>query len=470
MSIGPVRDPITTALPPVTGLHEPEPDDPLAGRFLLHINLVFVAALVANTLGFFVAILLARALGPEGRGNAALYQAAVSLGFAFLNLGVSSAAFYYVARREFSLRQAAQAGLSVSLFAAGVSAIGVAITAVFFGGELEGRGLPIGLVIFTIPAVIQLRLAEGLLRAEGRFTAMNVLELALPLSMLCCLGGVEVTSGLTVSGAIWAWSLAYLPPLLLAYVLLGREAWPRAVAPLSLLAKTIRFGAQGQFTALIQLLNYRLDVFLILVFVNTSGVGLYTVASSQTEGLWIIANSVAIVLLTSITPADDAQAADATPVACRNTMLVTAAGAIGAALIAWLWIPVVFGNAYRDSVLPYLLLLPGTVAIAGSKILGSYVFSRGRPIINAWIALATLLATIPTDIVFIRLFGVPGAALGTTLGYCLTLALSAYAYHALSGRPVLPALLPQREDVGLYTGALRSGIRRLRRGSVRSNA
>jgi O-antigen/teichoic acid export membrane protein len=463
MSLGPVHDPIATALPPGSGLPEPEPEHPLAGRFLLHINLVFVAALVSNTLGFFVAILLARALGPEGRGTAALYQAAVSLGFAFLNLGVSAAAFYYVARQEMSLRQAAQAGLSVSLLAAAVSAIGVAVTALFFEGRLEGRDLPYGLVIITIPAVIQLRLAEGLLRAHGRFTAMNVLELALPLSILCCLGGVELTSGLTVSSAVWAWSLAYLPPLVLAYAVLGREAWPRALAPLSLLAKTVRFGGQGQITALIQLLNYRLDVFLILVFVNTSGVGLYTVASSQTEGLWIIANSVAIVLLTSITPADDARAADATPAVCRNTMLVTALGAAGAALIAWLWIPVVFGEAYRDSVLPYLLLLPGTVAIAGAKILGSYVFSRGRPIINAWIALATLLATIPTDIIFIHLFGVPGAALGTTLGYCLTLALSAYAYRALSGRPVLPALLPQREDVALYRGALRAAARRLRR-------
>ncbi|HXH22673.1 MAG TPA: oligosaccharide flippase family protein [Dehalococcoidia bacterium] len=463
MSLGPVRDSTTTALPPVTGLPEPEPEHPLAGRFLLHINLVFVAALASNTLGFFVAILLARALGPEGRGTAALYQAAVSLGFAFLNLGVSAAGFYYVARNEFSLRQATEAGFSISLFAAGVSAVGVGVTALFFDGQVEGRDIPYALVIPTIPAVIQLRLAEGLLRAGGRFTAMNVLELALPLSMLSCLGAVELASGLTVSSAVWAWSLAYLPPLLLAYALLGPRSWPRRLASLSLLVKAVKFGGQGQITNLIQLLNYRLDVFLILVFVNTGGVGLYTVASSQTEGLWIIANSVAIVLLTSITPADDARAADATPVVCRNTMLVTGVGAAGAALIAWLWIPVVFGEAYRESVLPYLLLLPGTVAIAGAKILGSYVFSRGRPIINAWIALATLLATIPTDIVLIHLFGVPGAALGTTLGYFLTLALSALAYRALSGRPILPALLPQPQDAALYGNAARAALRRLRR-------
>jgi O-antigen/teichoic acid export membrane protein len=179
--------------------------------------------------------------------------------------------------------------------------------------------------------------------------------------------------------------------------------------------------------------------------------------------LWIIANSVAIVLLTNITAGDDENAAGLTPVVCRNTMLVTGVAAAGAALIAGLWIPVVFGGDYQDSVLPYLFLLPGTVAISGSKILAAYVFSRGKLIINAWIALATLIATIPTDIVLIHLFGVPGAAIGTTLGYFLTLALTALAYRSLSGRPVREALLPHGADTAYYVDGLRSLLRRLPR-------
>lgn len=444
----------------------PTASSPLPRRFLFNINFVFVATLVSNTIGFFVVILLARALGPEGRGVTALYQAAVSLGFALLHLGIGGAAFYFVARRELSERQAMEAGLSISLFAALVSSAGVAVTALLFEQQLEGRDMPYGLAILTIPAVIQIRLVDGLLRAQGRFGAVNAVEVALPVSMLLCLGATELLAGLTVYRAVWAWSLSFLPPLLLGYALLGPASWPRAPAPLSLLVKTVRFGGQGQLTNLIQLFNNRLDVFLILVLVNTTGVGLYTVASSQTEGLWIIANSVAIVLLTNITSGDAANAARVTPIVCRNTLLVTAAGAAGAALIAGLWIPVVFGRAYSDAVAPYLLLLPGTVALSGTKILAAYVFSRGRPIINAWIALATLVATIPTDIVLISLFGVPGAAAGTSLGYGLSLALSAIAYRRLSGNPVLEALLPRRSDVALYLDAARSLLRRLRRSSA----
>ncbi|MPZ50523.1 MAG: oligosaccharide flippase family protein [Dehalococcoidia bacterium] len=431
------------------------------GGFLFNINFVFVTTLVSNTAGFFVAILLARALGPDGRGVTALYQAAVSLGYAFLSLGVGSAAFYFVARREISGRQAMEAGLSITLASAIISAIAVLIATVFFGDQLADKPMPFWLAIITVPAVIQLRLLESLLRAEGRFGAMNALELSLPLTMLLVLGGVELAVGLTVPRAVWAWSLAFLPSWLFGYLLVGTSFWPRGLAPLSLLLKSLRFGGQGQLANLIQLLNYRLDAFLILIFVNTAGVGLYSVATSQTEGLWIIANSVAIVLLTNITSGDADNAARVTPVVCRNTLLVTAAGALGAAFLAPIFISITFGTDYEGAVAPYLWLLPGTVALSGAKILAAYVFSRGRPIINAWIALATLIITIPTDILLIHLFGVTGAAMGASFGYCLSLVLTAIAYQRLSGNSILEALLPRPSDVVLYLDGLRSLLSRL---------
>ena len=434
----------------------PSEAEQLPRRFLFNINFVFVSALTSNTIGFFVVILLARSLGPDGRGETVLYQAAVSLGFAFLSLGIGSAAFYFVRRGEVEGRQAVEAGLNVSLLAAAIAAVAVLITAVFFDAQLADRHIPYWLAIFTVPAVIQLRLAELLLRAHGRFGAMNALEVGLPVSMCLCLGGVELAAGLTVPRAVWAWSLSYLPPLLLGYALLGRSFWPQRLAPLSLMLKMLTFGGQGQLTNLIQLFNYRLDSFLILVFVNTAGVGLYSVASSQTEGLLIIANSVGIVLLTNITGEDPYRSAALTGVVCRNTLLITAVSAAVAALIAAFWIPVVFGSDFGDAVVPYLWLLPGMAFLSASKILAAYVFSRGRPIINAWIALATLLATIPTDILLIQLFGVAGAAAGTSLGYLLGLALTALAYRHLSGAAVAEALLPRRSDASIYLDALRS--------------
>jgi O-antigen/teichoic acid export membrane protein len=438
---------------------------PLSGRFLSNINFVFLTSLTSNTIGFGVAILMARALGPDGRGATALYTAVVTLGYAFLNLGLASAAFYFVARKEMTGRQAMEAGLSVSLASAAVMAIGVVITAVFFNDRIAERHIPYALAIFSVPAFVQLRVLGGVLRADGRFGALNTLDLVLTITMLAFLGGTELVWGLDVPRAVWAWSLSFVPALVLGYAFVGRGNWPRRLAPLAVLVQSARFGVQSQLGALVQLLNYRLDVFLILFFVDTAGVGLYTVASSQTEGLWIIADSVAIVLLTNITSGDADNAARITPVTCRNTLLVTAVGAVGAAAIAGLWIPAVFGAKYEASVAPYIWLLPGTVALSGAKILASYVFSRGRPMINTWISVATLIVGIPVSVTLIALFGVSGAAIGTSISYILTLVLTAVAYHRLSGEPIMQALLPQRTDLPLYLNLVRSltaGLRRAR--------
>ena len=436
--------------------------DSLPRRFLFNVNFVFGAALVSNTTGFLVAILLARALGPEGRGDTALFQAAVGIGFAFVNLGVGAAVFYFVSRREIEARQATEVGVSITLAAVLLAAAGVLVTNLFFEGYLEDVEIPYGMAIIAVPAFVQLRVVEGVLRAQGRFGVMNALEVGLPISLIAIIGGTELAVGLNVPRAVYAWTVAFLPLILAGYILLGREAWPRRPAGLTLLTKSVRFGGQTALTTLVQLANYRLDTFLILVLVDRAGVGIYVVANSQVEGLLLLANSVVIVLLTNITAGDRENSARLTPVVCRNTLLVTGVAAVVAGLIADLWIPAVFGSKYQGSVAPYYWLLPGMVAIAGAKVLAAYIFSRGLPIINFWIAVANLAITTPVTIALLAAFGVPGAAIGTSFGYILTLAMTAVAYSRLSGNPISQALVPERSDVRLYTNFVANSYRRLR--------
>jgi O-antigen/teichoic acid export membrane protein len=213
---------------------------------------------------------------------------------------------------------------------------------------------------------------------------------------------------------------------------------------------------QGQLSNLIQLLNYRLDSYLVLIFVNAGGVGLYAVGVSLSEGMWFIANSVAVVLLTNLTAGDDENAARMTPVVCRNTLLVTAGAAIVAGALSPIAIPLIFTREFEDAVLPFLWLLPGTVALAGTKILAAYVFSRGRPLINSQIAFVTLIVTVAADVALIPTFEVAGAAAASSLAYCCSLVLTAIAYRRLSGAPISDALLPRLSDAPLYVEGVRS--------------
>jgi O-antigen/teichoic acid export membrane protein len=442
---------------------EPEAAPPQGG-FLFNVNLVFLSTIVVYGLSFLMAVLLARTLGKDGRGITALFQAAVTLGFAFLSLGIATAAVYFVSRRQFSGRQAMETALTITLASLAITAAGVAVVGLAFADPLAEQDVPYWMALVAVPALVQFRALEAVLRGQGRFGAMNLIEITLPLTMLVFLGVTEIIWGLTVYRAIVAWSLACLPPVFIGYVMLGSRDWPRRLADANLLTPAVHFGVQGQAGNLIQLLNYRLDSYLVLWLVNAGGVGLYAVAVSFSEGLWFIANSVAVVLMTNLTAGEDEYAARMTPLVCRNTLLVTAAGAAAAAAVSPLLIPAVFGADFEDSVLPFVLLLPGTVALAGAKVLSAYIFSRGLPLINARIALISLIVTLLLDLALIPLFEVAGAAAGASLGYCLSLALSAAAYRRLSGAPIAEALAPRLADARLYLDGINSLSQRLLRG------
>jgi O-antigen/teichoic acid export membrane protein len=444
------------------------PIEPSSGRpadtpgFLFNVNFVFIATVLNYGLSFLVTIVIARLLGAEGRGLTALYQAGVNLGFAFFSFGIAAAVIYYVARRELSARQALEAGLSATVAATALTAIAVAVIALAFRDEIAEAGVPVWLAIATVPGIMQFYLLDGLLRAQSRFAVMSFLLLLQPITVLVCLFVIEAAGELSVSSAVYVWSLSPVPPVVAGYLLIGPEVWPRRPASIALLVPILRFGVQSQLGNLIQLLNYRLDSYLVLWLVNASGVGVYAIGVSLSEGLWLIANSVAVVLLTKLTEGEPEYAARITPLVCRNTIFVTALAATAVGAVSPFAIPFVFGEEFDAAVVPFLWLLPGAVSLAGVKVLAAYVFSQGKPMINAAISAATLGVTIAADLVLIPAFEVTGAALGSSIAYATSLLLTAIAYRRISGRPLLDALVPRPSDAGFYADGLRALGARLR--------
>jgi O-antigen/teichoic acid export membrane protein len=215
------------------------------------------------------------------------------------------------------------------------------------------------------------------------------------------------------------------------------------------------FGMRGQAGNLMQLLNYRLDQYLVLALVNAAGVGIYLVGVQLSQSIWYLANAVAAVLIPRLASSSDEEAGRLTPMLCRNTLLVSALGAVAVGVMAPWLVPAVFGSDFSESVVPLLWLLPGTVALSGSKILASYIFSQGRPGLNSLITVGSLAVTVVADLALIPPFGVEGAAVASTLAYAVHLALSLLAYRALSGNPISDALLVRGEDFQRYANLAR---------------
>ena len=432
----------------------PAPRQP---SFFGHVNIVLATYAIEGALAFAQSALVAQALGAEGRGVYAIFV--LSAGFAQLvfGLGIGSAAIYYINRREMALRDVVAAAHVVTIASLVLTAVLVAIVAPLMSSAAIGDGVPVWLFIFAVPVLLYSALLRLILQGLSRFVDMGiatVLQLAVTLTLIAIWMATGNPTAELIIG-FWIAGQACSATFSLLRIGLRNVDVAQIVRPrIDTIVRLACFGVQGESGNALQLLNYRLDQYIVRAFVGLAGVGIYAVGVSMSEGVFLLANAVAIVLVPRLTSADPEEARRIAPVACRNTMLIAAGGAAVLAVVAAPVIPRVFGGGFDDSVQALWWLLPGTVALTGSKVLTSYIFSQGRPLVNTMITASSLVVTFVALFLLVPAFGVNGAAGASSLAYIAHFVAALYAYGRISGNRPIDAIIPRTEDVRLYTDTL----------------
>jgi O-antigen/teichoic acid export membrane protein len=429
--------------------------------FLGRVNFVFLTNVANAGLSFVVAVLLARALGPDARGVYAIFLLTASVAQALFSLGLGVAALYYLSKGDYTDRQVVTNCHQVTIFSFAASALLVLLAWPIFGDELLEQDVPFWAFAIAVPLFVQYGLLTSILQGQQRFARMNAVVVAQPLVLLVLLSVGVAVDVVDTSEAILLWCASTFAANLLAMILVGRDAlpsWEMFRIHWSSMRAQLWFGLRGQAGNLAQLLNYRLDQYVVLLFVNSAGVGIYVVSVQLSQSLWFLSNAVATVLQPRLAAASAEDAAREAPVVCRAVLLISALGAGALAIVSPWLIPTLFGDEFEASVVPFLWLLPGTVALAGSKIISSYVFARGYPGTNSVITTIALAVTLGADFALVPFLEVTGAAIASSIAYVTHFGLSLAAYHRISDRPVWEALIVRGDDLRSYVDVVRSRI------------
>jgi len=452
-------------------------EGPPERSFLGNVNIVMVTYAADGLLALATGALVARALGTDGRGAYALFVVSAAFGQLLLGFGIGNAAIYFLNKREIALRDVLGAAHVLVAASVGVTAAAVALIAPvdanvgsigghefgFTGETIFGAGISPWLLVAAVPVLLYLNLLKLVLQALSRFVDLGIVTVGQQSAVLALVAVAFATGDPDATDIVLFLLAASGCAAIFAVLRIGVAhvdvTW--LVRPrLGIIRRLAGWGMQGEIGNALQLANYRLDQYIVRDFVGLTAVGIYAVGTSLTEGVFILANAVALVLMPRLTSATAEDAAWMAPVATRNTMLIAAAGALAVAAAAPLLVPAAFGDAFDESVRPLWLLLPGTVALAGSKVLTSYIFSQGRPLVNTGITLVSLIVTVVADLSLIPRFGVEGAASASSLAYGAHLAAALFAYSRISGKPALAAVVPRRADAELYVDAVRGFLSR----------
>lgn len=417
-------------------------------------------------------ILVARFLGPANKGALALLVLGPETLARLAEIGLVGASVYGLGRKRVTLGQVhgnllkLVAGATVVLLA-GYLVFGVAPLAAWWP-ELPPAYLrvalllaPLALYVFVWQGVMagvgeQRRAQRTLCGAQVAWLA-GVVALVLADAPLWTY--VALIAGVFVVRALGAARL---------FLRAGDNGAPRIQR--GGLRAALRFGGVVYAGALLAHLLYRVDQFVVAEQLGMEAIGWYSLAATLAEYPWIVTTVILNSVLHLIASGDEKEAATAACEAARQALLLGLAALVGAVLLAEPVVVLLYSGAFRPSVTPLLLLLPGVVAIAvAQSLLAWLTYRRGKP---GWSALAVLggvAVHLPLLFWLVPRHGIVGAACASTAGYVAVLAGALALFVRHSGCSVRDVLMPRASDFAAY-GRLLRDLRRLLRREARADA
>lgn len=390
-------------------------------RFRWQVLSTFGFQLFGLAIGTLQAVIVARWLGPSGKGILAIVLLIPGILSMLLNAGINLAYVYFVGQRRFALRMFTRHATTFTALGTLLGGVAIAVMHQYdiLTQWLPGLSLPF--VLFGI-ALLPVYLLQGylsaILQGQQRIVVLNIVH-SFVLSVL--LGGViglVVVLPMGVWGVLLAVAISQIVHLTILIRLIQRSGGQfKPMWNWQFIRAALGFGLQGHVGNVFQFFNYRLDMFLVNYFLHPSAVGLYTVATRMAELLWYLPNAVSFVIFPRASTTSPGIMNQLTPRVFAITSGITLVGAItlgaiGSWLIRWL-----FSEAFADAYKPMLWLLPGVVLLGAAKVLTNEIAGRGFPIYNSIGAAVALVLTVLLDLWWIPRHGIQGAAAASSVAY-----------------------------------------------------
>ena len=362
------------------------------------------------------------------------------------------------AARSPALRPALLANITLVTLV-GAAIVGLCVVAlVAFVPGLRPHGIGAGaLALLALGTVASASAAAGyaFLQGCGRFRPYSYVQASLPWGYAAALAVVDLTAGLTIVRALAIWTaVEAVAGVALLWAGASETGWSRP--DVAVLRDSVRFGARAWIGSLSQLLNARTDQIIIGIISTEAVLGVYAVAVNASEVLYYLPSAVVTALLPAVAAADPATRLERTLRVYRATLLLTLALIVVAAALGPLLLPLVFGDAYRPAVVPFLLLLPSAIGFATMSVFTGSSLASLAPGRSSLGPLAALVCQTTLDLVLIPLAGASGASIAASVALLVGGAVAVLLYR--SRFPFAWALLPPRSG---DLNTIRSLARRL---------
>ncbi|MCK4413061.1 MAG: oligosaccharide flippase family protein [Candidatus Eisenbacteria sp.] len=398
--------------------------------------------------GLVTNIVVARTLGPEGKGLLSFLGYTLFVSVSLATIGLQPAAIQHLGKRRFDASTVAGTQLVLSA-TTGLLCAGLLL--IILPAFSKAMPLDPQILIYYVPLVFLAILrvnSAGVIIGLRRIQTNNKIQAISPASwMLGALVVLGLLHGNAVAG-VFTWIAAQAVSPLTTLFYMATRIRPRFHGLGACIRASLRFGMEAYLANVIWTMLLRSGALLLAYLGGAASVGIYSIAILMGETLWYLPRALTMALNPRVAAGTQQEAMHLSLRASRIALwLVIAAGAV-LLLIGRPLILFVFGDAFAPSFRPLALLLPGVIGGSiASPIALYFIQYKARPRVNAWVAAVGLSVSLGLNLLWIPRFGPEGAAGASSVAYLLVAGLLVWQLSREPGFSWGTLLWPRGEDV-----------------------
>ena len=406
-----------------------------------YVSLSFLVQVVTVAVNFIYSLIIVRLMGASGFGEYSLFSNSLAFSLLLLGFNLPSVLVFYITNKRINAGRLLFTSMVVTLLLSGVLALllngsesmGWAIH-IFPGGQNKTKWIFFFVTLFFLMQTSQLLIAY--LNAHRVFVSVSLFLVISNLALLA-FWAMYLQEWIRIPASLFdlVWwvniilnlgTVGYLAILAIRKTT-GKFEWRfLRIAEVKMVAG---FALIVYACNTIQFLIYKMDIWFIHYFRTNEETGVYALALSLSQLIWILPNAVSVVLLNYYEVHKKEESVTMAMRYGRFSLYATLLSAGILSIIYYFALPVVygfeFGRVFYLSLLLFLGAVPFSVAITIANLNSGIGFVR----INLYATCFSFLLGLGLDILLIPAWGIEGAIAVKVVVY-----LCGVLFHIIAGR------------------------------------
>lgn len=385
----------------------------------------FATRVLLIGVGLVTSVIVARILGPEGRGLYAVATAVGAIGVQFGNLGLHASNTYYVAKDRSLLPTLLGNTLLVSFGLGSFGAFAAGLIFYLWSGLAPVHGLLLTLALLWVPFGLAYMLLQNLLLGIQEVRAYNAIELTTKIIAVALVGAIIIFQIVAVETVFFA----TLAALIISFIWALWRLYPHLnhfpQASFSLFKENIGYGFKAYLAAFFSFLVLRADLLIVKYLLGAEQTGYYSIAVRMADMVYMLPVVIGAILFPTLSalPNNREKWEFTQKVVFWVGVAMVILGGF-AVLLAKPAVWLLYGEAFLPSVPAFSWLTLGIVLLSINAVFMNYFASTGMPLVTVYSPAIAIVFNVVLNFRLVPWLGIVGASFASIVSYGLMLIIS----------------------------------------------